>query len=127
MASSVLTAGTTITSSPSFQSAGVATLKFAQYDELFGIQRRYSSAISLDDFNEIKEVRDIKTDLNKETWNAQYCKTRIALVQKFVSDKNWWRNFKIGGAVLTALAATGIGVYLKYFSGQNNPNQDQNN
>jgi hypothetical protein len=95
----------------------VARKKYAIEKQLADLRRKHVSLISEENFKNIKEVREVLVDLRKENWDEAGCRQKVSLVTKMMNDKAWWRNVKVGGGLLTALASIGVGVYLKYFAG----------
>ena len=95
----------------------VARKKYAIEKQLTDLRQKHKSLISRDDFMKIKEVREVLSNLRTENWDEGRCQLKVNQVTKMMNDKAWWRKVKIGGAIFASLAAIGVGVYLKYFSG----------
>jgi hypothetical protein len=96
----------------------VARKKYAIEKQLTDLRIKHAGLISRENFEKIREVQQVLLNLRTENWDEEDCQQKVDLVTKMMEDKAWWRNVKVGGAILGTLATLGIGVYLKYFKGK---------
>lgn len=94
-----------------------AKKKYDIEKQLEDLRQEHSSVISSKDFMKIKEVSEVLANLRTENWDENACNLKVAQITQMMNDKEWWRKVKLGGGAVAALAAIGIGVYLKFLKG----------